>query len=406
MIIMSKKSIRWINNLSVNSQRGYQSVIKKYEKFHGMSIDDLITEALDEQTQQVPPHLLKIIDRIEDFQRFLIKENLCRSTIRLQVGMIKRIYVKNRVVLPYLEELRANDGRKREYIQYEDILTHDEIRKALTEMNPITRARALTMAQGGLSNEECEHLTLTSFINETYQYHQKDNLIEALTWLSKTENPIIWVTMLIRQKTQKPYYAIIGAEAVNSIAEAKLYEYGLKKNKGVIPEKLLSNNKRSFHDTLVRINDRLGYGRVSEERKLRPHMLRKFHATYIKGSVLTYEEDSILSNAEIDEMQGRGKTSVQDTYIKTNPLRQKLLYAKVMNNLSFYNEYNYQIIGDDVVVNVTDLSLKNHNLELEVKELSRKLSEKEKNSQKLDALRNELGEDTFKELVLGILNTS
>ena len=351
---MSKKSIRWINNLSVNSQRGYQSVIKKYEKFHGMSIDDLITEALDEQTQQVPPHLLKIIDRIEDFQRFLIKENLCRSTIRLQVGMIKRIYVKNRVVLPYLEELRANDGRKREYIQYEDILTHDEIRKALTEMNPITRARALTMAQGGLSNEECEHLTLTSFINETYQYHQKDNLIEALTWLSKTENPIIWVTMLIRQKTQKPYYAIIGAEAVNSIAEAKLYEYGLKKNKGVIPEKLLSNNKRSFHDTLVRINDRLGYGRVSEERKLRPHMLRKFHATYIKGSVLTYEEDSILSNAEIDEMQGRGKTSVQDTYIKTNPLRQKLLYAKVMNNLSFYNEYNYQIIGDDVVVNVTD----------------------------------------------------
>lgn len=403
---MSKKSIRWINNLSVNSQRGYQSVIKKYEKFHGMSIDDLITEALDEQTQQVPPHLLKIIDRIEDFQRFLIKENLCRSTIRLQVGMIKRIYVKNRVVLPYLEELRANDGRKREYIQYEDILTHDEIRKALTEMNPITRARALTMAQGGLSNEECEHLTLTSFINETYQYHQKDNLIEALTWLSKTENPIIWVTMLIRQKTQKPYYAIIGAEAVNSIAEAKLYEYGLKKNKGVIPEKLLSNNKRSFHDTLVRINDRLGYGRVSEERKLRPHMLRKFHATYIKGSVLTYEEDSILSNAEIDEMQGRGKTSVQDTYIKTNPLRQKLLYAKVMNNLSFYNEYNYQIIGDDVVVNVTDLSLKNHNLELEVKELSRKLSEKEKNSQKLDALRNELGEDTFKELVLGILNTS
>ena len=403
---MSKKSIKWVSQLNENTQKGYITAINKYEQFHGMNIDELVAEALEEQTRQVPPHMLKIIDRIEEFQDYLISQNLCRSTIRLQVGKIKKIYTKNRVVLPYLEELRSTDGRKREYIEYSDILTHDEIKRAMQEMNPTVKARTLVMAQGGLSNEECEHLTLTCFIDELYKYHQCDDTVSALEWLSNENNPVIWVTKLIRQKTHKPYYAIIGAEAVNGIAQAKLYEMGLKKNNGVIPEKLLSSNKRSFHDTLVRINDRLGYGRVAEERKLRPHMLRKFHATNIGGSALTYEENSIVTNAEIDEMQGRGKTSVQDTYIKTNPLRQKLIYAKVMNNVSFSHEYHYEIIDDDVVLSLTDMTKEKAKLENQVRNLERRLENRKKAGERVQKIREELGNDTFNELIAEILNSS
>lgn len=403
---MSKKSIKWVSQLNENTQKGYLTSINKYEAFHGMTIDELVAEALEEQTQQVPPHLLKIIDRIEDFQNYLISQDLCRSTINLQVGKIKKIYTKNRVVLPYLNGLRATDGKKREYIEYSDILTHDEIKRAMQEMNPTVKARTLVMAQGGLSNEECEHLTLTCFIRELAKYHRCTDIVDALEWLADENNPVIWVTKLIRQKTHKPYYAIIGAEAVNGIAQAKLYEMGLKKNNGIIPEKLLSSNKRSFHDTLVRINDRLGYGRVAEERKLRPHMLRKFHATNIGGSALTYEENSIVTNAEIDEMQGRGKTSVQDTYIKTNPLRQKLIYAKVMNNVSFSHEYHYEIIDDDVVLSLTDMSKEKAKLENKVKNLERQLHNRKKAGERVQKIREELGNDTFNELIAEILNSS
>ena len=403
---MSKKSIRFVRSLSSNTQKSYESIIREYEKFHGKEIDELVCEALDEQTKQVPPHMLTIIDRIEDYQRWLINKDQCRSTIQLKISKIKTIYKKNRVVLPYLEELNSTDGRKREYIQYQDILTKEEIKRALPLMNPTARARTLVMCQGGLSNEECEHLTTSSFITELKKYHQKDDIIEALEWLADENHPVIWVTKLIRQKTHKPYYALIGAEAVNSIAEAKLYERKLKKFNYEIPEKLLSSNKTSFQNTLKKINDDLGYGRVAEERKLRPHMLRKFHATNINGSSLTYEENSLLSLQEIDEMQGRGKTSVQDTYIKTNPVRQKCLYAKVMNNVCFYHEYSFTLTEDDVLLEVVDMIKEKEKLERKVKNLELDLQNKKKASEKVKKLRKELGDDVFEELINEILTAS
>lgn len=403
---MCKKSriLGFIETLSDNTQQGYWQSISKYETFHGSSIEELVLEALDEQTNQVPQHELKIIDRLEDFQRSLCEQGLVYGTIQTHMGKIKTIYRRNRVVLPYITPLNPKIVKRREYIEYKDVLTKEEIKNALSYMRPIAKARALTIAQGGLSNEECEHLRLSSFIEELKPYHQKDDVEEALRWLANPDHPVIWVTKLIRWKTKKPYYALIGAEAVNSLAQAKLYEMGLSRYKP--NDKLINNNKQGFMTTCRNINEKLGYGQVADESKFRSHNLRRFHATYIQGSALTYEEHSLISNSEIDEMQGRGKTNVQDTYIKTNPLRQKLLYAKVMNNVSLWHEYDYILTNDDVLIKVHDPTEETQKLRDEVQKLSSQLDEKQKNREKIDALRNELGDDSFKELVYGILNAS
>ena len=105
-------------------------------------------------------------------------------------------------------------------------------------------------------------------------------------------------------------------------------------------------------------------------------------------------------------MQGRGKTNVQDTYIKTNPIKQKYLYAKVLNNLSLYHQYDYHFIDGDVVLTVRDLSDENKKLEKKVKDLRHQLSEKERASEKVNALRKELGDDVLMEIVQGILDAS
>ena len=105
-------------------------------------------------------------------------------------------------------------------------------------------------------------------------------------------------------------------------------------------------------------------------------------------------------------MQGRGKTSVQDTYIKSNPLKQKLLYAKVMNNVSLYHEYNYQLLDDDVIVKINDPSIENTQLRKEVKKLSDELQKKKKASDKVKELRKSLGEEGFNEMINEILNVS
>lgn len=406
--IMGKRSrcLRFLDNLAPNTVLNYQKSIKKYETVQGLSIEELILEAIEEQTNNVPYHLLKVIDRIDEFQRVLVEQGLVIGTIKLHLTLIKKVYRNNRVYLPndFFEEINPKQVKRREYIEFKDVLTKEELKKALAYMRMPAQARALTIIQGGLSNEECEHLTTRAFIDELRKYHQKDDDEEALIWLSDENHPVIWATKLIRWKTKKPYYALIGAEAVNKIAEAKLYELGLPKNQGVIPPKLLNMKKQSFTVTCANVNKKCGFGLVAQESKFRSHNLRRFHATYIGGSALSYEEKSLISNAEIDEMQGRGKTSVQDTYIKSNPIRQKVLYAKVMNNVSLWHQYDYTIIDDDVILTLHDPNIENKKLKEEVRKLSSQLQEKERNSEKLNALKEELGEDTFKELVYGILN--
>ena len=401
---MSKKSIRFLERLSKTTQENYKSTIKDYERFHGISIEELVNEALTEQSERVPSHQLKIIDRIEDYQNHLIERNLVYGTISVMMARIKAIYHKNRVDIPYITPINSKQTRRREYIEYSDVLTKDEIRCALSHMKLPAQARTLVMAQGGLSNEECEHLSTRAFIDETRKYHQCDDDVDALKWLADTNHPIIWATKLIRQKTKKPYYALIGSEAINKIAEAKLYEMQLPKNDGQIPQKLLTMSKRSFAQTCRTVNKKCGFGIVAEESKFRSHQLRRFNATYIRGSVLTYEESSRISNSEIDEMQGRGKTNVQDTYIKSNPLEQKLIYAKVMNNVSFFNEYEYVLTEDDVVVFLVNQLEEKKKLEEKVKKLEEEIDAKKRASEKVNKLKDELGEDTFNEIIAGILN--
>lgn len=399
---MGKRSIKFLENSSKRTQINYASTIKEYEAFHGTDIDELVNEALNEQVERVPHHQLKVIDRIEDYQNWLISKNLVHGTIGVKVGRIKTIYRKNRVELPYIEPLNPKQTRRREFIEYKDILTKEELKCALSHMRLPSKAQAMTMIQGGLSLEECEHLSYRKFIDELYKYHQCDDDMDALQWLSDETHPVIWVTKLIRIKTGKPYYAIIGAEAVNTIAEAKLYEFQLPSYKHT--DKLLTVSKSGFSRLCRSINEKCRFGKVSEEAKLRSHNLRRFHATYIKGSAMTYEESSRLSNFEIDELQGRGKTSVQDTYIKTNPLTQKLLYAKVMNNVSLYHEYEYVLTDDDVQIFLVDQLQEKKKLEEKVKILESELDAKKRASEKVQKLREELGEETFNEIMLGIIN--
>ena len=396
------KCLKFLRNASDNTIKNYQMAIDRYEEFHGTTIESLVLEALDEQENNVPTHRLNVISRLEDFQEWLIDENYVVGTVTNYMTKIKSVYHKNRVDLPYIEPINSKRVRRRDTIEFKDILTKDELKRILPLMRLPLRARAMAMLQSGLSNEECEHLTTRSFIDELRKYHQCDDDVSALKWLANEDNPVIWITKLIRVKTGKPYYAIIGAEAVNLIASAKLYEIDLGKDD---ISKLFNTNKKSLNQTCIRLNKKLGLGQAGGENRLKPHALRKFHATYIRGGYLTYEEQ-VISNREIDEMQGRGKTSVQDTYIKSNPLEQKLIYAKVMNNVSLYHEYDYHIIDNDVQVFLRNPLEEKAKLEEKVNELESKLENKKKASLEVQKLREKYGNDVFEDMIGEILNAS
>lgn len=391
---MSKKVIYdYFGDISEVTKKSQRTAIKSYENFHGKTMETLIEEALLEQKNKVPYHELKVYERLVDFRNFLVKQGYSLNTIIHYFTTIKSAYNKCRVEIPRLPTLNTKRAKKYDVIEFEQLLSKEEIVEASSYMSLKSKARVMAMVTGGLSNEECSVLTTRQFIDDLYPYHQQDNDILALDFLAKSDN-IVWVTKLIRQKTQKPYYAVMNPEAVSIIAQSKLNEKKLN-------PKLLPSNKIYFNHTCARINDKLGFGTAGAYRRFRPHMMRKFHATAISGAVLDYEEQ--LEIREIDELQGRGKTPTQATYMKTNKLKQKLLYCKVMNNVSLYNQYDYDFVDGDVVVTRRDPFKEVRKTREENKKLRNEVLKAQAPSEKVESLIKEMGFNNFKKELTRLL---
>lgn len=77
-------------------------------------------------------------------------------------------------------------------------------------------------------------------------------------------------------------------------------------------------------------------------RFFRTHTLRKFHASNIQ-----------LSQEHIDELQGRGKDYVHETYIKTNPQKLKEMYTKNMKHVMIYTKpEKTEEIKEDIYITI------------------------------------------------------
>lgn len=389
-----------IKRLRKNSWYSYNQAVTLYEEFHQTSMDSLIEEALSEQSDRVAEHELRIYDRIVDFREFLIDEGFKASTIQTHMTRIKSLYNKSRVRIPYIPQMDVINIKKSQPIGYDDLLTKEELVKAYDQFSSLkTKARFLAMVSGGLSNDECSNITTRQFIDDLYKYHQCDDDVDALKYLSESNN-IIWVALLVRGKTAKPFYAVLSPECVQVTARAKLQEA----QKGEIKEKLYGN-KNYFTQKCTRINTHLKFGTAGDGKgRFRSHMIRKYHATTLA--------DSHLSNQEIDELQGRGKTRVQEAYIKTNPNRQKILYARIINQVSLFHEYEYEILNEhdpakmDVRLKVVNQKEKSKKLEIENRNLHKKLDSSEEIRKELENLMEDKGKDTILNIFAELLNDS
>ncbi len=471
--IYSTRHCKWmrsIQDLSKNTQRNYRQAIRLYEDFHGQSMDSLIKEALDEQSERVPEHELKIYDRILDFRSNLLDEGRMITGVSNYITRVKTLYKKNRVKVPYLPPANEINANRSQVIKFEDYLTKDEIKKGIVHLSLIQQARMMAMVTGGLSNDECANLrTKEHFIEPLRKYHQKDDDIEALRWLADSDN-ILWIICIKRGKTGKPFYAIMNPECVQMTAQAKLEEvkplrYGRVPRE--LDARLYPTEKNFFGECCRRVNDGLGFGyvgnntifttldaegvltipklhfqnfrpyinqrRISRDEfevfdmgkelkirfpypnariqydfggksRFRPHMFRKFHATSVRGNY--HIGDAGLSPSEVDELQGRGMTSVQETYIKANPKKQKLLYCQIINNISLWHKYNWKVIDDDIVLEVVDDEVENQKLKKENEKLKKKLEVSQDVKEDIKILIEDKGIDEVADIVAELLKAT
>lgn len=321
-------------NIKDKTRKGYESAISKYIEFHGEKLDFLILEAQNDEEKNIILKNRKIKNRLLSFRNYLFATKLSNNTIKTYLSRIKTFYRHYEIEIPELPNAKYNVEYETSYL---DIPSKEDIKKVL-KISPLKlQALILFMASSGTAKAETLSLTVDDFLISVSEYVDcNDDLYSILNKL-KDKNDIIPTFYIKRQKTDKYYYTFCSSETAHIIIEYLLSREMLKKS-----DKLFPFSDSYIINTFQKINDKMNWGFRGNYRYFRSHNLRKFHASNIG-----------LSAEYIDMLQGRSKSSIHETYIKTNPQKLKNIYKEVMHNVLFNSKINEIKYNEKENINIT-----------------------------------------------------
>ena len=231
---------------------------------------------------------------------------------------MKTFYKHFEIELPVLPDAKYNKLYETNYL---DLPTKKHIRQALDIVGVDLRAVILFMSSSGTAKAETLSLKVEQFITGTQDYHDGGDIEVILNTLEHKRN-VVPTFYLKRIKTDKYYYTFCSPEASREIVKYLKTRPGVK-----LSDPLFDFSASTLLARFQEINDGMGWGFKGKYRFFRSHALRKFHASNIG-----------LSAEYIDELQGRSKNMIHETYIKTNPEKLKSIYKSAMKNVMISEE--------------------------------------------------------------------
>jgi len=331
-------------NIKDETIRQYKSTLNKYSRYYEMSIDELIDEAIDEENEGIDKRRRSIKTRLLQFRTYLVTEaNLRPRTIQKHMSNICAFYHHFEIELPTLPPLKF-DGEEKEQLTYFDLPTREQLGMAYEIAGIRIGAVLLFMASSGTARTECANMTIGDFIEACRGYYTSETIPEIIEELANSIEQIVPTFYLFRQKTSKKYYTFCTPEAANAIIEwlqLRLKICNENEEELTMEDSLWGLSKRQITYHFANINDELGFGFKGPYRFLRPHTVRKFHASNIG-----------LSEEKIDLLQGRSRDKIHETYIKTNPDELKQMYINVMDNVTLGNINKKEIHHDEYNINI------------------------------------------------------
>ena len=317
-------------NIKASTREGYTSAIRKYEKFHAKSIEDLLSEAKEEES--LPLNKRKIKRRLIEFRKYLINSSLSSRSAKTYFSKIKAFYRFHDIEIPDIPNIKYNKDYQ---MNYKDLPAREHIKRAVEISEIGIQAMILFMASSGTAKAETLSLTVNDFIKATSNYHNNDSISDILNTLENRS--IVPTFYLKRMKTNKYYYTFCTPEATEYIIKYLKSRSDLKKS-----SKLFDYSSSAVTARFREINDSNNWGFRGKYRFFRPHALRKFYASNIS-----------LSSEIVDELQGRGKSEVHDAYIKTRPEALKKSYKSKMANVCILKTSKNEKDGEfNIYINV------------------------------------------------------
>lgn len=304
-------------NLSSKTKKSYEDALKCYVDYNNEILKNLLKEAEQEEDKSIRWKNRKIKNRLINFRLYLQDEYLI-STAKVYFQRVLTFYRHYEIEIHKLPPISTKSCKMSRPITFEDLPTKEIIKDAVKIANPIMKAIILFISSSGCARNETLNLTIQDFVDSTFEYHNKNNIKDALLTLDSLDD-IIPCFRIRRRKTNKFYFTFCSPEASNEIIK---YLIDNKRFNG--SEKLFDINLYYFNKYFMSINHELKLGKAGTYNRFRSHMLRKFHASSL------YNSHNGLTLDEIDSLQGRSKNTVHSVYFMENP---NILKEKYINSL-------------------------------------------------------------------------
>lgn len=179
------KELQQLRNLSDSTLSRYKIDLKHYTKYTGMTLEELLEEADDEEEQRIRMRKRKIKTHMLGLQQQLLAYNFEPSTIKTIFSRIKAFYRTYDIEIP---QIRTVGKESTETL--EDIPTLEHIRVASSTNNLKHKALILFMASSGTGSKETLSLTVQDFIDASSDYHHETSIQNVLDVLSNKKNII------------------------------------------------------------------------------------------------------------------------------------------------------------------------------------------------------------------------
>lgn len=351
--------------ISNKTGRNYKTIIGHYERYCGLSIKELIDEADREEEEKIRWKNRKLKQRLIGFRNYCA-ENISHNSVMTYFNAVKAVYRHFEIEVGDIPKMGRQTFKYPEQ-SYKDLLTKKELKQVYDHADKLIRPVLLFMASSGITRYDvCYSITIQDFIEACQDYLTTDTLEAQLNELALQEN-VIPTFYLRRNKTKKWFYTFCTPEATREVVTyLRQRNMQIKKNHKYyadrFPKKHLEYNDPLFKmcdqtlgAKLNELNDELNLGKSGAYRKLRPHMLRKFHASNLLNTKKFTEE-------EVDYMQGRSKDKIHNAYFKHDPRVLKRQYIDCVEDLTivdneFYDLYHLRKEKENLEEKIDDQEL-------------------------------------------------
>lgn len=320
--------------LSDRTTHLYEYHLNMYCNYIGLTLEEMIAEAEDEEEAGIRMRRRKINKYLNDYELYIKQLGFSKNSMPSMFSAVKAFYAYYDIELPNKKKRLSRNAKLTKSIQTtEAIPTMEEIQRFLECCNDLYRVVALFGISSGMGQAEIGNLTYKDVYKACELKPYPEEMIELIVRL-KEKGHFIATWHIKRIKTGMPYFTFTSPELIKHLIiyfeeyHRRFPEYNPKPEDSLFRSLKLGTpiKKRGLGKYFGWVGDKHGLRKFNNKYVCTSHGFRRFFASTL--------EKNKVPHLTIRRLMGHKFDDVTNAYFKIDIETAKEDYLQAVNSLS------------------------------------------------------------------------